>query len=126
LWQELSGRNIGCVELIPGRNDASNLEKFVRFFHNKKFVIMPGTEHNTPEMIPLTCDTRGKVPLSTEMQRISYEGACVVAAHQYLRAKGQTGFIDNHGTPQNAARDSFVSLGNAVIHQYIHSFKRNH
>ena len=126
LWQELSGRKIGCVELIPGRNDASHLDKFVRFFHDKKFVILLGTEHNTPDMIPLTCDTRGKVPLSAEMQSISYEGTCVVAAHQYLQAKGQTGFIDNHGTPKNAARDSFVRLGNAVIHQYIHSYKRNH
>jgi hypothetical protein len=126
LWHELSGKKIGCVELIPGRNDAGHLDKFVRFFQDKNFVIMFGTEHNSPDMIPLTCNTRGNEPLSNDMKSISYEGACVVAAHQYLRACGQAGFIDNQGNPQNAARESFVSLGNAVIHQYINMSKRDH
>jgi hypothetical protein len=51
-----------------------------------------GTEHNTPEMIPLTCDTRGKKPLSPAMKQVAYEGACVVAAHQYFRSKGGEGY----------------------------------
>jgi hypothetical protein len=125
LMQELRNRNIGCIELIPGRNDASHLERFIRFFHERNFVIMLGTEHNTPDRLPLTCDTRGKTPLSPEVRRISYEGACVVAAHQYLRAKGMTGFLDGNATPRNGDRDSFVRLGNAIIHHFIQSFIRN-
>lgn len=84
-----------------------------------------GTEHNTPDLIPLTCDTRGKKPLSPDMKRISYEGCCVVAAHQYLHAKGMTGFVNDKGVPQMAARDALVKLGNSVIHHYIQLFKRN-
>ena len=41
----------------------AHLERFVEFFHDKEFVILLGTEHNAPEMIPLTCDTRDKKPL---------------------------------------------------------------
>ena len=61
--EELTDRNIACIELIPGRNDAGHLQRFVEFFNDRDFVILLGTEHNTPEMIPLTCDTRDKKPL---------------------------------------------------------------
>jgi hypothetical protein len=125
LRQELHKKQIGCIELIPGRNDAAHLEKFVRYFHDKGFVILLGTEHNAPDMIPITCDTRGGRTLSPEMQRISYEGSCVVAAHQYLKSKGLTGFLNNQGIPRIAERDSFVKLGNAVIHHFVKSFKRD-
>jgi hypothetical protein len=125
LWQELTKKNIGCIELIPVRNEAGELEKFVNFFYEKGFVILLGSEHNTPDLIPLTCDTRGKKPLSSEMQRISYEGCCVVAAHQYLHAKGMDGFLDAGGVPQMEAKESFIQLGNSVIHYYLNFFKKN-
>ena len=123
LWQELVKRNIGCIELIPGRNDAAELEKFVTFFAQKGFAILFGTEHNSPDLIPLTCDTRGKKALSSEMQRISYEGCCIVASHQYLQAKGAMGFVDNQGYPNLEVRDSFVKLGNAVIHYFRNNIR---
>jgi hypothetical protein len=115
LFHELSARNIGCLELIPGRNDAAHLQRFVEFFHNKGFVILMGTEHNTPEMIPLTCDTRDKKPLSSQLSRISYEGACVIAAHQYLRAKGMPGFLTAEGLPDWQHKPSMIKLGAAII-----------
>ena len=121
LYAELTKRNIGCIELIPGRNGASHLEKFVKFFDSKGFVVNFGTEHNAPDMIPLTCDTRGKVALSPEMRRISFEGACVIAAHQYLRAKGLPAFIDASGKPETVRKDYFVKLGKAVIEKFINS-----
>jgi len=123
LWQDLRKKNIGCIELIPGRNDAVDLNKFVGFFHDKGFVILLGTEHNAPDMIPLTCDTRDRKPLTPEIQKVSYEGSCVVAAHQYLNAKGFAGFVDAAGIPQLAEREALIKLGNAVIHHFIHSFK---
>jgi hypothetical protein len=55
LWMKLAKKNIGCIELIPGRNEAGELERFVRFFIEKGIVILMGTEHNTPDLIPLTC-----------------------------------------------------------------------
>jgi hypothetical protein len=116
LCKELNKRNIKCLELIPGRNAAGHLQRFVEFFQNRDFVILLGTEHNAPEMIPLTCDTRDKKPLNSYVRRISYEGACVVAAHQYLRAKGLQGFINEKGLPDTLRKQELVKLGSAVIH----------
>jgi hypothetical protein len=67
-------------------------------------------------MIPLACDTRVKKPLNTYIRRISYEGACVVAAHQYLRAKGLPGFINEQGMPDTKRKSELIKLGSAVIH----------
>ena len=61
LYASLKHLGIECIELIPGRNDFTILKNFVEFFHNKGFIITFGTEHNTPEMIPLTVTTRGSV-----------------------------------------------------------------
>jgi len=119
LFHELSRRGIGCIELIPGRNDLKILTDFVRFFKEKKFVILFGTEHNAPEMIPLTCDTRGNVPLTEELRKINYEGACVVAAHQYLRARGEEGFIYPCGHPKTDKQAEFIELGHVVIEKWI-------
>jgi hypothetical protein len=116
LYRELLNRNIGCIELIPGRNDADHLHKFVEYFDRQGFVILMGTEHNTPEMIPLTCTSRGNKPLDNYLRRISYEGACVVAAHQYMRARDQKGYVNTRGIPAMHDRHAYVALGNAVIH----------
>lgn len=121
LWHELKKRNIGCIELIPNRNDADHLQSFVEFFNKRDFVILFGTEHNTPELTPLTCNTRGNRPLNDYLNRISYEGACIVAAHQYLRAKSLEGFINAKGKPASSRKDAFIRLGNAVIHHMIES-----
>jgi len=120
LCRELKNRNIACLELIPGRNDPGHLQRFAEFFNEEGFVILMGTEHNTPEMIPLTCDTRDRKPLVDSLRKISYEGACVVAAHQYLRAKGEQGFIRNNGLPARENKKSLAELGNAVI-QYTNT-----
>ena len=120
LLAELTKRNIGCIELIPGRNDAKHLANFVNFFNSKGFVISFGTEHNAPDMIPLTCDTRGKKALEADMRKISFEGACVIAAHQYLKAKDLPAFVDvTTGKTDIARKDYFVKLGKAVIEKFI-------
>jgi hypothetical protein len=116
LLHELSQRGISCIELIPGRNDADHLESFVNFFYDHNFIILMGTEHNTPEVAPLTCNTRGRKPLSANMQRIAYEGACVVSAHQYLRAFGEQGYTITDGMPDQKRIEYLIRLGNALIH----------
>jgi hypothetical protein len=116
LCTALRSRNIGCIELIPGRNDVSHLEKFVRFFYDQGFVILMGTEHNTPDLAPLTCNTRDKMPLSRRMRQVSYQGACVIAAHQYLRSRGSKGFISETGIAREEERKYLIKLGNAIIH----------
>ena len=101
LYQSLKDLGIECIELIPGRNDFNILKNFAEFFHGKGFIITFGTEHNTPEMIPLTVTTRGSVPLDESLKRIAWEGVCIIAAHQYLRADGRQGYVLPDGTHSN-------------------------
>lgn len=124
-WQKLldalTRMNIGCIELIPARNDLKILNGFVHFFRQKHFVITFGTEHNTPRMAPLTVSARNQVPLNSELKRISWEGACVVAAHQFLRAKKERGFVAREGRARKDQLNSFVALGEKVIGYFFDS-----
>lgn len=119
MFQYLSAKGVSCVELIPGRNDIEKLRDFVRFFNEKQFVITFGTEHNTPELVPLKVDCRNNQPLDGELRKINYEGACVIAAHQYLSAKGEEGFIDAEGRSKNADKDYFINLGQGVLNYFL-------
>jgi hypothetical protein len=119
LWYALSSMNINCIEFIPGRNDIAALEKYIRYFHNKGFIILLGTEHNTPEMMPLTCTARNSIALPDEIKKVSYEGTCMVAAHQLLTAIGHSGY---GGADVASSGDYYMKLGNAVI-QYRKQFK---
>jgi hypothetical protein len=95
-WSEMARllpeKNIFMLELIPGRNESGILKEFVRFFDQRGFVITFGTEHNTPQLDPLTVSCRGGVPLDRELLEINYRGVAVIAAHQYLTASGTAGF----------------------------------
>jgi hypothetical protein len=119
LYSALSGMGVRCIELIPGRNDAKNLEEFVSFFDEKGFIITFGTEHNTPEMIPLTVSTRDGKPLSEKMKKINMKGASVIASHQYLRSQGMAGFVDEQGRADIAATGKFEDLGKKVIEYHL-------
>lgn len=119
LLSKLEGENIHCLELIPGRNDLNILEKFVQFFYEHRFIITFGTEHNSPGMIPLRISARGNVALNDHLNRINYEGACIIAAHQYLRVQGQQGFINKNGTWALDKKDEYAKLGRAVINYFI-------
>jgi hypothetical protein len=115
----LSSLNIGCIELIPGRNDISVLKNFVEFLDKEGFVITFGTEHNTPELTPLTVTARGSVTLDESLKRIGWKGACVIAAHQYLRAHGRQGYVLDDGTLSKDQRNELAILGQLVIEYYL-------
>ncbi|MBN2272857.1 MAG: PHP domain-containing protein [Bacteroidales bacterium] len=119
LCDRLRELNVGMIELIPGRNDLNILTKFVKYFDEAGFVIVFGTEHNTPEMMPLTVKARGNVPLGNELKLISEHGTCLVAAHQYLVSKGYPGIIDSNGEIATADKNDLVTLGRAVIEKFI-------
>jgi hypothetical protein len=123
LYKTLSGIGVGCIELIPGRNDLSILKNFVEFFHGKGFIITFGTEHNTPEMIPLTVTARGSVPLDDSLKKIAWEGTCIIAAHQYLRAHGRQGYVLPDGTNSIKQKSDLVTMGQLVIEYYLNNFK---
>jgi hypothetical protein len=119
LLASLNKLGIECIELIPGRNDHAILKNFVEFFHKKGFIITFGTEHNTPEMIPLTVTARGSVPLDESLKTIAWEGACVIAAHQYLRADGRQGYVLPDGTHSNNQKQELIKLGRLVIEYFL-------
>ena len=119
LFASLLKLGIECIELIPGRNDPAILKDFVEFFHQKGFIITFGTEHNTPEMIPLTPAARRSAPLEEPLKKIAWEGACVIAAHQYLRADGRQGYVLPDGRHSNDQRQELSKLGQLVIEYFL-------
>lgn len=119
LHQRLAGFNVKMVELIPVRNDFHEVKKFVRYFKEAGFVILFGTEHNTPDMLPLKVSTRGNVQLDDELKRISFEGCCVVAAHQYLVAKGYKGFNGESVNNSLSEVNNMIDLGRIVIEKFV-------
>ncbi len=114
LYSELVQNNVYAIELIPGRNDFKILKDFVTFFHQKGFVITFGTEHNTPKLDPLKVSCRGGVSLDAELEAINYEGAAVIAAHQYLVARGEEGYLKGN-IAKTAEKERFAELGKAVM-----------
>jgi hypothetical protein len=119
LYASLTKLGVECIELIPGRNDIKKLKEFVEFFNEKGFIITFGTEHNTPELIPLTVTARGNTPLDESLKKIAWEGACIIAAHQYLRADGRQGYILPDGSHSKDQKQELFQLGRMVLEYYF-------
>jgi len=111
----LRKRNICSVEFITTRNSLAILEEYAGYFNENGFVVTFGTEHNTPAMEPVELFARNGTPLSEMLLSINYEGACIIAAHQYLVAIEGIGYLDTDGKPDLTHRESFVTLGKALI-----------
>ena len=116
--QELLKNNVHCIELIPGRNNPKILKDFVSYFHQNDFVITFGTEHNTPKLDPLKVSCGGGDELDDELKQINYDGAAIVAAHQYLIANGKEGYLTNNKAKIDE-KEKFIELGKAVISHFL-------
>ncbi len=119
LLQRLIERGVYSIEFIPNRNDLQKLKEYARFFWDNEILVTFGTEHNTPDLIPLLVETRGGVDLDEDMKQLSYHGACVVAAHQYLKSIGEDGFVKGNGERNGDKLQPFVELGQAVISKFL-------
>jgi hypothetical protein len=119
LLESLKQRKIFSIELIPNRNSPEHLENYVEYFYNNGFIVSFGTEHNTPELTELTVKCRGGIELNENLKSIGYNGAAVVAAHQYLHAKGKNGYVDGDGLADIEYRSEYEQLGKAVIAYYL-------
>jgi len=116
LYQNLMDLNIHCIELIPQRNRLEIMEPFVRYFYEKGFTVTFGTEHNAPGLIPLTPCCSGNIPLTGFLLQVNYEGACAIAAHQYLKAQG---INDKNEKDLSVRRNELVQLGDTVIRKEL-------
>jgi hypothetical protein len=72
-------------------------------------------------MMPLTVSGKDSIPLDESLKRIAWEGICVVAAHQYLRAQRRQGYILNDGTHSKEQRNELFKLGQIVIEYYLNT-----
>jgi len=124
LAEALLRRRIYCAEFIPIRNEPDVLERYVRALRGLGFVVTAGTEHNTPDLLPLEPRCVRGLPVPPEVREIFKEGACVVAAHQFLALHGRRGYVDETGNLNadytNGERriSFFARLGAAVIARY--------
>jgi hypothetical protein len=116
-------RNIHAAEWIPVRNTVGVLREYVVRMRKAGLAVTAGTEHNTLDLVPLDPFCRdGDVP--DDLRAVFWEGACVVAGHQFLTLHGQCGFVDGQGSPNAdyASADerikAFAGVGAAVIQRY--------
>lgn len=115
----LKAMNVHMVELIPSRNSVTKLREFVAFFKAKGYVVTLGSEHNTPGIFPVEVKVDGEQALPQDLKEVSYEGACVIAAHQYLVANKMDGFVLKNGDRSEMKIEKLIELGNSVIKQFI-------
>ena len=120
----LKENNIHMAEFIPIRNRPSVLTQYVTAMHEAGIVVSGGTEHNTLEMLPIEPTCLGGEPIPLNVQAIFRQGACIVAAHQFLTTNGLCGYVDTFGQlsttyPNQSDRiGSLARLGIAVLRHY--------
>jgi hypothetical protein len=124
LVARLRERDILAAELIPTRNQPAVLGRYVLALRQAGLVVTAGTEHNTLESLALEPACSKGQPIPAAAAAIFWEGVCVVAAHQFLGAHGQCGFVDKNGKPHPDYPDAqeriaaFARLGAAVLGRY--------
>lgn len=118
LLKDLKQKGIYSVEFITNRNSTKVLEDYADFFLSNGIAVSFGSEHNTPELMPIKLFTAKGEDLSPRLKKMNYKGACIIAAHQYLFARYAQGFLNKEGTPVTSDLDSFAELGDKLIRFY--------
>ncbi|MCU4162922.1 PHP domain-containing protein [Carboxylicivirga caseinilyticus] len=112
---ELKKLGVWSVEFIPTRNNHTVLKEYSQFLLKEGFVVSFGTEHNSPGKQPIEVKAKGNALLDMDLMKINYEGACILAAHQYLFAKEGQGVLDADGIFISEKREEFAKLGHSLI-----------
>jgi hypothetical protein len=91
------------------------------------FIVTAGTEHNTRDVIPMAPTCVNGVPIPEEAQKTFWEGACVVAAHQYLTSEGKPGYVNENGRlagdfkSQDERISELRTIGELIIRENVKS-----
>ncbi len=124
LIQHMKDAKIYCAEYIPIRNTPEVLSRYVKAVRKAGICVLGGTEHNTLDLLGIEPTCLKTAPVPDDIKEIFWEGACVVAAHQYLTLHGQCGYVDGEGRLNQTYKTdesriaAFRSLGAAVIRKY--------
>ncbi len=121
LLASLRERNVHSVEFIPNRNSIAVMEKYTRALRAAGIIVTAGTEHNSLDLIPIEPVAKGGAELTAYLKDTFWEGACVIAAHQFLTLNGKPGYTDQTGNcvggPERITE--LAALGAKVISAYI-------
>lgn len=115
-------RGVYLAEIIPNRNAASIVDRYVAELNQAGILVVMGTEHNTQEKIPLL-PRCADGPLSSSARKASYYATCVVAGHQSLVTDGKLGFVDSSGqmagniSIDNEQTKNIAELGDSLLRQ---------
>ncbi len=112
--------DLGChaVEFIPHRNSLDMLLKYANALHGRGFIITAGSEHNSPEDLPLKPVARDCPELPEELQEIFWRGSCAVVGHQEQKSCGKEGFTDENGSRTGLAVEKLIEIGETIIRRY--------
>jgi len=119
LIKTLKSNNYAMVELIPIRNSAESLTEYVMAIRQAGIAVIAGTEHNTLDLLPIQPTCVGGTAIPEDVDAIFKEGICVLAAHAFLKAHGQDGFIDAAGGDANERIEQFSRIGAVVLKRYF-------
>ncbi len=123
LIERMTSHDIFGAELIPVRNTPEVVEKYVKTWRDAGIFVMVGTEHNTQERIPVAPTCLHGVPLSDEVKDITWEGTCIVAAHQHRKQRGERGYVDETGALDPTFPDAgsrlryYAQLGEELLYE---------
>lgn len=119
LAEKLKSLGFKAAELIPIRNAPDKLDHYTKALRRAGLIVTAGTEHNTPDLLPIMPRCSDGSEISQELQTIFWEGACVVAAHQYLKLNDQPGYAADDTGFNNEHIQSMARLGEIVMKHYV-------
>jgi len=117
--ETLKANHYTMVELITIRNSTEVLAEYVSAIRQAGIAVVAGTEHNTLDLLPMKPACVGGEAVPPEIDAIFREGICVLAAHAFLKAHGEDGFVDGEEGEANERIDRFSRIGAVVLKKYF-------
>jgi len=115
----LKANEFEMVEFIPERNSAQVLSEYAKALREAGFVVVAGTEHNTLDLFALEPKCAGGASIPEDVNRIFWEGACVLAGHSYLKANGCEGFKEKSFDKTEDKIACFRRIGEEVLGRFF-------
>jgi len=119
LIETLKANHYTMVELITIRNSPEVLAEYVSAIRQAGIAVVAGTEHNTLDLLPIKPACVGGEAVPEEIDAIFKEGICVLAAHAFLKAHGEEGFVDGQEGDANERIEYFSRIGAVVLNKYF-------